>query len=175
MSASASDTKIREIEAFIKPYVKGKSFGANIDDVGWMVIDGLGGQPGLYMNFATMKSATKIFWSAQFTKVKQTAPSGPIVLIDTGVPNKDGTLWMGVLFHEYGHAAMDALGKNSEPAAYTVELLALYDYVLAHGSAAAVVKTFVKARRAAKQYTGFLGGYENEAKKAYAVLAGEDL
>ncbi|MBN8888844.1 MAG: hypothetical protein ABS99_08110 [Acetobacteraceae bacterium SCN 69-10] len=172
MSQSATDTKVGTIATNIKAFVKGK-FGANIDDVGWMSINGLNGQPGLYINFASAKMVVKIFWSGQFSKMNATMPTVPIVLVDPGAPDKDGTLWMGVLFHEYGHAAMDKLGKNSEPAAYTVELLSLWDHVQKNPGDAEIVKTFVKARRAAKQYSGFLAGYEVEAKGAYASLAGE--
>ena len=140
-----------------------------------MLINGLNGQPGLYINFATIKMVNKVFWSGQFDKMNLTMPTVPTVLVDTGVLDKDGTLWMGVLYHEYGHAAMDKLGKNSEPAAYTVELLSLYDFVQKNPGSADAVKTFVKARRDAKQYTGFLGGYEVEAANAYTALAGQPL
>ncbi len=175
MSVTVAEDKIRKIETYIKGYVKGASFGADIDDVPWMLTDGLNGQPGPYMNFSTMKGVTKIFWAGQFSKMNKTAPSGTVVLVDTGVGDKGGTLWMGVLFHECGHAATDKLGKNSEPAAYTVELLSLLDHVTANPGAADEVKTFVLDRRKNKQHTGFLAGYEDRAKQAYATLSGSAL
>ena len=128
MSGSSNTDKIRAIETEIKAFVKGQ-FGADIDDVPWQLINGLNGQPGLYINFVKINAFTKRYWSENFSKVNATIPSVPTVLVDTGVPDRAGTLWMGVLFHEYGHAAMDKLSKNSEPAAYTVELLSLYDHV----------------------------------------------
>lgn len=63
MSASNSETKIRGCETYIKAFVKSR-FGADIDDVGWMTINGLNGQPGLYINFASAKNVVKIFWSS---------------------------------------------------------------------------------------------------------------
>jgi len=172
MSGSPGTDKIRAIEAEIKIYVKGQ-FGADIDTVPWQLINGLNGQPGLYINFSNINAFTRRYWSENFTKVHATMPAVPTVLVDTSIPDRGGTLWMGVLFHEYGHAAMDKLSRNSEPAAYTVELLSLYDHVQRNGSAADKVRIFVKDRRKNKQYSGFLPGYEERAKSAYASLAGE--
>ncbi|MGH7101776.1 MAG: hypothetical protein ACREFJ_05215 [Acetobacteraceae bacterium] len=172
MSGSSASDKIRAIETEIKAYVKGH-FGADIDGVPWQLINGLNGQPGLYINFEKINKFTKGYWETNFTKVSATMPAVPTVLVDTGVPDRAGTLWMGVLFHEYGHAAMDKLGKNSEPAAYTVELLSLYEHVKTNSSAADKVKIFVKDRRKNKQYSGFLAGYEEQAKSAYSALAGQ--
>ena len=175
MSQSSAETKLKEIETFIKLFVKTEfGTGADIDDVPSMRIDGLNGQAGLYINFATIKSVNKIFWSGQFTKMSKDMPTVPTVLVDTGAPDKGGTLWMGVLFHEYGHAAMDKLKKNSEPAAYTVELLSLLDYVGKYGEAAEKVKIFVRDRRKQKQYTGFLPGYEAAAQKGVRKSGGRE-
>jgi hypothetical protein len=163
--------------AFIRNYAK-EELKAVIDDVPYVVIDGLGNQQGLYLG--GLSKAALIFWKGQFEKNKLTWPKDDkVVAINGQSKEKDDEVYFGVIFHEFGHAALDVLGKNGsavkEQNACAVELMALAKFLEGNNDITGMAKAFAKARNAKKLYSNFTPDFADQAKAAYKKITGEDL
>lgn len=141
-----SEKKLREIETYIQFARRHavERYGANLDAVGDRVLNGelvyhmLGMQNGLFLD-------TKI--GSRQVKGRYGIPNeDKIVLLgDLGDESEDKQ-YFGVVFHEFGHATFDALGKNSEHGAFCMELTALVDAVVADVVPLGIAQTYTAAR-----------------------------
>src|SRR5688572_14956689 len=83
----------------------------------------LGSQPGLYLD-------GKIGSRMMGKKVLGEGFDNSKCVLIAEIANEEGVhQYWGVIFHEYGHATFDAGKANGEPGAWTVELMALANYV----------------------------------------------
>ncbi len=165
---------------WIKNWLAGPPFNKDVRGVPIALANGLGSgqktgsgqQPGVYVKLTDVKG---IFWKGVLQKSGNNLDNLPgCVILNTTTPNSGSTIWLGLLFHEYGHAALGA----DEMYAWTVELLSLQAYLAAQNTNQALAQTlraFVKARRGEHCYERFMNGYEDQARNAYAALAGEAL
>lgn len=167
---------------WIKNWLAGPPFQKNVGAIPIALADGLGSgqkvgsgqQPGVYVKLNDVKG---IFWKGMLSQQgNQVDNLTGCVVLNTKTPNSGSTLWIGLIFHEYGHAALGPL----EPCAWTVELISLQAYLATLGGAgklafAEKLRTFVKARKVEGCYTSFVSGHDIAARAAYAELAGEAL
>jgi hypothetical protein len=165
---------------FIKGYVLRTYFDrqrnpSNISDVGYTVVEGLG-QPGLYLDG---KLGTRVYWAPQLKQYNIEYQGGKIVLIKEIATERADDQYWGVIFHEFGHAGMDKIGRNgsaeAENNAWAVELMSLEEYIRDKPTLKEPAKQFVKARRAAKMYSAFKDDWRSQARAAYKAISGEDL
>jgi hypothetical protein len=167
-----------EVDLFIEfaQHYALEELGMNINDVPthW-VKDGLT-NPAFYVSG---KGVTKIHWGPILRRYG--CPTPPVVLLQE-IPkekenDKEQTYW-GHILHEFGHAAMDTVGKNDgEPNAWAFELMSLKKFMAWNQCPVtqADVKDFVLARRAGSCYTLFSAEFGDRAASAYKAITGEEL
>jgi hypothetical protein len=146
----------------------------DIAEVGYLFIDGLGQQAGLFLDF---KGPTKVVWQAQLRKMGIEWDTKPVVVIDKNPHPGDENLLAGVIFHEFGHAALHKLNLNGaakEPNACAIELMAMAKYLAGKTDITEAAKKFALARKK----LGLYGGFEwkkAEAGTAYTAVTGQTL
>lgn len=168
---SGTADRVRNYVAFIKGYIL-STYKIDIRSLPVDVVDSIwapkGPQPGMYLDG---KIGSRLVGS----KVLDDYANDKRVLIAQISEETGDHQYWGIIFHELGHAAFDVLGKNGEPAAWTVELMGLAAYQSENPGLAGAIKTFVQARRSQANYSAFAGGFESQAAEAYAAITGGGL
>jgi len=162
--------------SFFKSWSK-SDLQADIDDLNYTFVDGLGGQVALYIDPAMKAACT--FWKNQFSKLNVTWPAGNKIVVMEDIGKEAADKWYcGVIFHEFGHGALTVLGKNGsavkEKNACAVELMALAKYLEGKTDVTAAAKSFALARKEKKLYS-FTSDFEDKAKAAYQQITGQAL
>ena len=146
----------------------------NIDGLPHLLTPELGGQVGLYIDGGL---TARSYWVPQLDKVGIKYNGGKVVLIRTGVKEAGADQYWGIIFHEYGHGAMDSINRNGsgekENNAWVVELLAIQQYITDNPTFRESAKAFVKARRQLAQYSSFQSDYADWGAAAYQAITGE--
>lgn len=165
---------------WIKNWFLGPPFNKDVRGIPIATANGLGSgqmtgngqQPGVYIKLTDVKGK---FWKGALERQGNDLNNVTgCVVLNTTIPNSGSTLWLGLIFHEYGHAALGA----DEMYAWTAELISLQAYLAAQNADPALaqtLKTFVRARRGEHCYSRFMNQHEAQAKSAYAALAGQAL
>lgn len=170
--AETSLQKVTKAVAFMKKIAP--KLGASIEELNALPMNGIGGQPGLFVNPTDI---TARFMKGNYEKVAgpNSFPSKPFVLYDACIGETDDKWFYGILFHECGHAVLHKLGRNGsgikEANACAMELMALAMFLEERPELTVRAKKFVTARKAQSMYSN-LGQYAAEAKAAYEKIMG---
>ncbi len=143
MPGEAMLRTIEEHVAFARKHALEK-YRADLKDVAHRVLDGgrvwtlKGDQNGLFVDKGIGSRSVKSKYGVEVERM--------VLIGDMGDTESNSNYYFGVIYHEFGHATFDVLGKNSEHGAFCMELTALVDAVVAGLVPLGTAQAYTRAR-----------------------------